>query len=263
MDVTEAVLSNGTIHGRHPWEIVRADAVVRMTKKSIPDAAGAKIAVLDMGCGDGYVAGRLSALMPQAAIVGVDPELDRLPAGDNSSSSSRATPVKIVATLDEARRFLGKPADIILLLDVLEHIERDADFLHTLADDHISGTQARFLIAVPAFAGLYSAHDRFLHHLRRYSQAALDETIDGAGLLCVEMGYWFFSLLLVRCFQKIAGSIIPPRNITGIRAWKPRPLLDLILKYCLTFDIRLCRIMRKTRIVLPGLSLYALCKKPA
>ena len=73
--------------------------------------------------------------------------------------------------------------DLICLFDVLEHIEDDVAALACLKELLADG--GRVLVTVPAYQWLWSAHDQFLHHKRRYSsrelKAKLDETGFSAG----------------------------------------------------------------------------------
>ena len=58
-------------------------------------------------------------------------------------------------------------ADLVLLMDVLEHMTDDVTLLREYVERVTSGT--RFLITVPAFGFLWSGHDEFLRHYRRYT----------------------------------------------------------------------------------------------
>jgi 2-polyprenyl-3-methyl-5-hydroxy-6-metoxy-1,4-benzoquinol methylase len=61
--------------------------------------------------------------------------------------------------------------NVITMLDVLEHIEDDVEFLKRIrnvaSEDHL------ILMSVPACQFLYGEHDRLLHHYRRYSRQTL------------------------------------------------------------------------------------------
>ncbi|MFA5161813.1 MAG: methyltransferase domain-containing protein [Elusimicrobiales bacterium] len=86
------------------------------------------------------------------------------------------------------------PADIrrslIVLMDVLEHIDDDAGFLRDVVSRCRGGN--RVFITVPAFMGLWSAHDVFLEHKRRYTLSQLEKTAEGAGIR-LERGYYIYA----------------------------------------------------------------------
>ncbi len=89
--------------------------------------------------------------------------------------------------------------DMIVLLDVLEHVEADMESLAAIRRK--LRPEGRVLITVPALPWLWSAHDSEHHHFRRYTKASLRRTAEAAGLRVLETGY--FNTLL---FPLIAGA---------------------------------------------------------
>ena len=69
-------------------------------------------------------------------------------------------------TLDDARLF-----DAILYIDVIEHIDDDADELHRAMRKLVPG--GRLIVLVPAHQFLFSPFDAAIGHYRRYSRAGL------------------------------------------------------------------------------------------
>jgi 2-polyprenyl-3-methyl-5-hydroxy-6-metoxy-1,4-benzoquinol methylase len=70
--------------------------------------------------------------------------------------------------------------DSALLVNVLEHIERDVHALSQVRELVRPG--GHVLVFAPAFDGLYSEYDRRIGHHRRYRRAHLVEVADRAGL---------------------------------------------------------------------------------
>ena len=70
-------------------------------------------------------------------------------------------------------------ADLIVLFDVLEHVEQDEASL--VAMRRLLKPGGRIVLTVPAHQWLWSAHDVGLHHMRRYSRSLLRERIEKAG----------------------------------------------------------------------------------
>jgi hypothetical protein len=69
--------------------------------------------------------------------------------------------------------------DMVFLMDTLEHIENDTEFLQQLFKPLRAG--AVVLISVPAVPRLYSSWDRALGHYRRYSKDHLCRVVSKSG----------------------------------------------------------------------------------
>lgn len=89
--------------------------------------------------------------------------------------------------------------DLVLLMDVLEHVEDDVELLR----DYTKAMPRDGVVAitVPAFQFLWSGHDVFLEHYRRYTKSMLQQVVNDAGLEVVKSRY-FFGLL----FPMIAAA---------------------------------------------------------
>lgn len=91
------------------------------------------------------------------------------------------------------RQITGTDADLILMMDVLEHVADDYNLLLDYVELANPGT--RFLISVPAFQWLWSAHDDFLLHKRRYTLKSLTRIVNKSGLK-IEIGIYYFAMVL-------------------------------------------------------------------
>ena len=92
------------------------------------------------------------------------------------------------------------------MLDVLEHIEHDDEFLKTLWGK--LDTDGRVLLTVPAFPVLWSSEDDSAGHYRRYRLKELTNRVQAAGFKVLYMNYFFeflfLPILLARVgFEKI------------------------------------------------------------
>ena len=61
----------------------------------------------------------------------------------------------------------------MLLMDVIEHIEDDVGLVGEYVNKVAPGTQ--FIATVPAFMWLWSGHDVFLEHVRRYTLPRIEQ----------------------------------------------------------------------------------------
>jgi hypothetical protein len=247
LDLTEL---RADTSARHPWEIARAEAVEDILGRHREHFAS----VLDYGCGDGYTGERVQSAFGSPELVGVDAFFTEAECGVTRRAAGTVERSKDPTDLG-TRRF-----DLILLCDVLEHLSDDVGLLRTLREDHLAAG-GLLLVTVPAFQGLFSEHDSFLHHRRRYSLTDLRKTLLAGGLTVVEDGYLFASLLPARLVGKLAERrSLGASEQTGIGAWRGGALLTRALTTALRLDNAILLAARRFGITLPGLSAWALCK---
>ncbi len=88
----------------------------------------------------------------------------------------------------------GSQFDLMIMMDVLEHVEDD---LRVLTDSLSYVRDAGYVfITVPAIPFLWSAHDRFLGHYRRYTLGSLEGLIQKAGNLKILRSHYYFAGIL-------------------------------------------------------------------
>lgn len=80
------------------------------------------------------------------------------------------------------------------MFDVLEHIPDDLAFLTRLRDRMEAG--GRLYLTIPAYPWLWSAHDDYMHHCRRYTRRSLTATLRQAGFRVEYVSYFFLFLTL-------------------------------------------------------------------
>jgi len=104
--------------------------------------------------------------------------------------------------------FAGRSFDLVCLLDCLEHIADDAGSLDCAATLLKAG--GAVFITVPAYQWLWSAHDVFLHHQRRYSKRSLHALASRCGLHVERMSYFntmlFPLAVAARMGDRLRGS---------------------------------------------------------
>ncbi|MBK8398732.1 MAG: methyltransferase [Leptospiraceae bacterium] len=96
--------------------------------------------------------------------------------------------------------------DLVLLMDVIEHVSDDQQFLESWTKK-INNEDALFIVTVPAFQFLFSTHDIFLEHFRRYNIFNLRRLMINCGmkihLIFYFYGVLFFPIAIIRLFKKI------------------------------------------------------------
>lgn len=252
MDLLEAT---GIVGPRHPWEQARLSAVAQLVRR----AALQSPSVIDVGCGDGFVIRGLRERFAFSRAVGLDVHLTKRLCADLSSPG-----MDFVSELEEKpeNRF-----ELLLLLDVLEHVEEPAEFLGELVRERLDPGGCAIL-TVPAFQSLYSHHDRELRHFRRYTSRQLVREAEGAGLKVEDAGYFFATLLPLRAFgvvtERLGGGA--KGNVgegdVGVGGWDHGAFVTRSLTAWLRADAIFCLALRRFGIRVPGLSGWALCRKP-
>jgi hypothetical protein len=257
MDLIEAT-GAGSSH-RHPWELARLWVLRQLIAKRVTLSPGS--AVIDIGCGDAFVIGSLASDFPTTEFIGVDAMFTE----DIVKAQQQRLPpnVHLVRDLDAVPT--SRPATLILLMDVLEHIEDDGGFLGDLLSRPIAGPATQLIVTVPAYQSLFSSHDVFLKHFRRYTNRQLRNRLEGAGLRVLDMGYFFASLLPLRIAAVIGERLSPPAPSagTGLSTYAGGPLKSSILSAVLKADAFTALTLRRIGVSLPGLSNYAICRTSA
>ena len=241
MDLRE----RGSGRARHPWEVSRS----RFFRELIGDHVDLATVrtVLDAGAGDGWFAGALlDALDPAASITCWDVNY-------RSEDLTAPTDPRIVRTTT-------KPTgtyDLVLALDVLEHLDDDESFLAGTLLPLLSGT---LLVSVPAIPRLFSNHDRVLEHRRRYRRRDLLEML-GRYVDVRESGTLFTSLLVPRAVTVAAERLGRETKPTGIGTWYGGPRTTSLITSALDADAAAGRSLARRGVVLPGLSVWAVCRR--
>jgi SAM-dependent methyltransferase len=222
-----AYLEMAETESRHWWFLGRRAILARvMERLALPRNSR----ILEVGCGTG---GNLSMLGTFGAVSAV--EMD----GNAREIASRKTAnrydIRAGCCPDEIP-FQDQLFDLICMFDVLEHIDRDTETL--IAIKRMLASNGRILLTVPAHQWLWSAHDEFLHHKRRYSATELRQKVIAAGLRPVKMSYFntilFPLAAIMRLKDKLLGNTmaagtsraVPARalrsSLRGLVALHPR-----------------------------------------
>ena len=100
------------------------------------------------------------------------------------------------------RRLINEVSQkLVLMIDVLEHVDDDVALLRQYSES--MPRDGHVLISVPAFDFLWSGHDVFLDHRRRYSLRQLEHVIREANLRPLCTRYFFASVFLGVCVARL------------------------------------------------------------
>lgn len=260
MDLREVHKRNELIvQNRHPWEIARVKVIKDLLKKNSSLHNGKTI--LDIGCGDTFVVEELANFLTNSTFLAIDTAFnDELIATFNNKINTNN--IRLFKTLNDAIPFIQNEVSLVTLLDVVEHVENDVDFLRSITNENYITSNTEILITVPAFQSLFCSHDTFLGHFRRYTNISLEKSIVLAGLKITDKGYFFMLLLCPRLLNVLKEKINPNNtHTTGLVEWMGGNLITKLISSLLYFDYKLGRGFKKLGLNVIGLSNYAICKK--
>ena len=182
MDVVEQEQLNADVAASH-WYY---DSKYALIKKHI-DALGVNktsLTTADVGTGIGLFLHKMEVdgyASPERSI-GIDP-------AHQDPTTAFHSQIPIQANFPKDRNY-----DLLLMMDVLEHVEDDNAMLQDVIP-HVKKDGLVF-ITVPALPMLWSSHDRFLGHYRRYTLKSLRKLVEDSGRLELVSLHYYFAVTL-------------------------------------------------------------------
>jgi SAM-dependent methyltransferase len=202
--------------------------------------------ILDAGCGNGD---NLELLSNYGDVIAMDTD-------DNALVNARARHIgkvlkgELPGNLPESIR---KDNDLIVILDVLEHIDDDAGSLAVLRN--CVKDNGKLIITVPAYQCLLSNHDKLHHHKRRYTAKYLKKLIEDNGWKVDYISYFNTFLFPLALIDRVKQIVFPPTkdNILNV----PHKIINCFLEKIFSFESSLIG-----KFIFPfGLSIMVIAKK--
>lgn len=238
---------------RHPWEISRAHEILKQCREVFGDTHNLVLA--DIGAGDMFFDSKLIELFHEQGIT--------VAAVDTGYTEEDKSPSKDIIMKTDISQINNNSLDGCLMMDVLEHVEKDDVFLNQVVSK--LKPAGKLVITVPAFQSLFSEHDKFLKHYRRYDKKMMLNLVQKIKNLKIKKVHYFYtSLYLARWLQKITvGADKIDFKDQGIGGWKysDKNILTVVIKNILNFDFAVDVFVSKIGFKLPGLSLFLVCEK--
>jgi SAM-dependent methyltransferase len=208
-----SIYDDGTYLKRHPsWHQEDSPYKEALVLRAVRRAGLAFESLVDVGCGAGEVTHRLARRFPTARCTGCDVSKDL------ADAWRRHPPLPNLTFRLEAVESLEPGFDLVLCLDVFEHVEDYLGFLRTLL-----AKGRRFVFNVPLdlnvaqlTTGGLSRLRRDVGHLHYFSKATALETLRHCGY---EVTDWFYGHALFR---------VPPRNLRQVAGVLPRVALSVL-----------------------------------
>lgn len=231
------------VEDTHWWFAGRRAICERMLDR-IKLRAGARI--LELGCGSG---GNFPILAGRGQLYAIDQDESAL-----RFAASRRLAKLARGALPGQIPFTGGRFDLVVMTDVLEHLDDDAGSLCAVRCSLKPG--GHLLMTVPALSWLWSEHDATHHHRRRYRATDLRRLLGDTGFAIDFLSYYNFLL-----FPVIAGVRLLQRFRPAARNGNARHDLTTPSLYLnsLLFHTFSCERFVLDRFRLPfGVSLIAL-----
>jgi 2-polyprenyl-3-methyl-5-hydroxy-6-metoxy-1,4-benzoquinol methylase len=193
----------------HWWWRAREEAVVKTIRSlRLPPSAE----ILDVGCGDALFFSQLSAM---GNVEGLESEAALV-------SDENRRRHKIYLQPFDKNFQPHKKYNLILMLDVLEHLDNPAEALDCARE--LLTEKGILLITVPAFRALWTNHDVINHHRTRYRKTTLIPLLLRSHLNVILAQYlfqWTFpAKLAVRVYEKLVSPSpevpkVPPAPVNS------------------------------------------------
>jgi SAM-dependent methyltransferase len=166
------------IERTHWWYVARRKIIFDWVFRALADHPTAR--VLDIGCGTGFNIEQVRAWYG-GQVVGLDLSADAL-----TFCRSRNLP-DLIGGDSTCSPFRSASFDVIMALDLIEHLDDDRAALRELA--RLLRPGGVLIIFAPAFNFLWGLQDDVSHHRRRYTAGELRQKLDQAGLCVAKLSY--------------------------------------------------------------------------
>lgn len=184
----------GPVHRRQTEELLKLVAKLKVRT------------VLDVGCGAGNNLAALAHAMPQLVLSGVDISREAL------ALAAQRVPGADLRELDVQCENLGARFDLVMAIQVIEHLADDAAALRNMA------LMANHWVLVTTMRGHMRPSEQSIGHFRNYSDNELRKKAETAGLEVIDLFGWgfpFYSPLYRTMIEWLPGG--PPQGKIGTK----------------------------------------------
>jgi SAM-dependent methyltransferase len=198
----------------HWWFVARREILAKVIARYVP--AGS--AILDVGCGTGFV---LDELKDRYEVHGLDAAEVAV-----DFCHQKGLPNVHLGILGETD-FGRRDFDLVTFLDVIEHLDDDVGAMTNARA--LMKKDGLLLVTVPAFQFLWSAHDVVHHHRRRYTRAGLERAVRAAGFEPLYVSYFNTVLFPLIFSARMAGKLLG-RDDASDAEHAPSALVNRVLR---------------------------------
>ena len=218
----------------HPIDLASRKNAIAQVGRSLPTASSV---IMEIGCSSGFLIKDLIKSFPGATVVGADVVKEPL------NRLARDLPGVPLIRFDLLRCPLPeKSVDVLVMLNVLEHIEDDVSALKNAMKLLKPG--GSLVIEVPAGPHLYDGYDAELHHFRRYSATELKRKLSEAGFMVLRQSHLGFILYPAFVAVKLLNKWVRSnKNTLVVRDQATSTSGSLLVRWAMNLEtIYLCNI---------------------
>lgn len=228
----------------HWWYRGRRQLIHALFGEFLGERKSEKLEILDVGCGAGIL---MSELERYGSVHGID-------VSELAVEYCKKRGLPNVSIDDLAKlSFSDARFDVVIALDVLEHIEKDAQAVSEIK--RVLKPGGTVIIFVPAFMALWGEADEMGRHFRRYRKPELLKLLRDAGFTIERSSYFntilFLPIFFVRFVSRTLGLM------QKIEFKETNPIVNRILTAVFAFEIWLLSFLSMPF----GVSALAVAKK--
>jgi SAM-dependent methyltransferase len=202
----------------HWWFRARRRIVWSLVRRHVDGGPHRRLRICELGCGTG---GNLEPIANQHDVVGIECSTQAL-AHARKKLGDRIR----FGRLPNEVGLTSQSFDVVLMTDVLEHIEDDAASAKTALSLLRPG--GIVVATVPAYQWLYSPRDAHHHHFRRYGKQQFASLWSGGHAETLLLSHYNTLLFPPAAAVRLASKIAARRHGSGDLAIPPRAINNLL-----------------------------------
>jgi len=232
----------------HPIDLAsRADALAQVDK----NRTNSRSVILEVGCSSGFMLKDLARKYTDCIIIGSDVVKEPL---YNLANELPGVPI---LRFDLLKNPLPNDCiDIVIMLNVLEHIDDDLEALKNVYKFLKPG--GKLIIEVPAGPWLYDSYDKELQHFRRYSTIEMLDKLIKCGFIVQRASHLGFLLFPAFFISKSINKLMGSKKIANVGDRIKKTKKSLVFKILMNFESKYL-----ANFKLPfGIRILATARKP-
>ncbi len=175
--------------------------------------------ILDAGCGTG---GNMRFLQQYGDVVGLDLAAEALALNHAPSPLTRGSVLSLP--------FVDEHFDLVTSFDVLYHRQVPDEVVALREFHRVLRSGGWLLLRMPAYAFLYSKHDRAVHTRRRYTTAEVADIVTQAGFFVGQCTYINTLLFPLALMQRLLEKAVPTLEQQQSDLALPAPPINTLLR---------------------------------